>query len=127
MAHPEINTADIYTFSNLVHEAGGILVHAHPHRIRAYIDPDFQPIYEVCDGIEVYNAADSMEINNQGLQDAMNLGKLMTSGGDVHSVNETNIGKAGVAFTRRLRDGKDFVQALRKGEGHLMVNGEIRR
>lgn len=125
LAHPELNTADIYIFSDLIHEAGGILVHAHPHRIRAYIDPNFKPIYEVCDGIEVYNAADSIEINELGLKDAMALGKLMTSGGDVHSVNEKNIGKAGVAFARRIKNGRDFVQALRNGEGHIVVDGEI--
>jgi predicted metal-dependent phosphoesterase TrpH len=125
LAHPELNTADIYTFSHFVHEAGGVMVHAHPHRIRAYIDPKFQPIYEVCDGIEVYNAADPMEINELGMKDALALGKLMTSGGDVHTATEQNIGKAGVAFERRIRDGRDFVEALRKGEGHIVMNGEI--
>jgi hypothetical protein len=125
LAHPELNTADVYTFSRLVHEAGGILVHAHPHRIRAYIDPNFKPIYDVCDGIEVYNAADPMGINELGMEDAIDLGKLMTSGGDVHCDTENNIGKAGVAFKRRIKDGRDFVEALRNKEGHIIIDGEI--
>jgi hypothetical protein len=128
LAHPELNTARIETYAELVHEYGGILVHAHPHRIRDYIDPDFMPRYDVCDGIEVYNAGDDDEINELALQDAINLNKLMTSGGDVHKViDEPKLGRAGVGFERRLKDIHDFVNALKNGEGQIMFHGEMRK
>lgn len=127
LVHPELNTARIETYAELVHDAGGILVHAHPHRIRDYIDPDFEPRYDVCDGLEVYNAGDIDEINELALQDAIALNKLMTSGGDVHQVeNELKLGKAGIGFERRLKDSADFVHAIKNGEGHIMFNGEMR-
>jgi len=125
LAHPELNSADIEEYARLVHGAGGIMVHAHPHRKRDYIPPNFMPRYDVCDGIEVYNAADPKEINDKNLQDAIRLGKLMTSGGDVHIASDINIGKAGMAFDRRLKDITDFVKALKQGEGHVMYAGEM--
>lgn len=128
LVHPELNTARIETYAELVHEYGGILVHAHPHRIRGYIDPDFMPRYDVCDGIEVYNAGDDDEINELAVQDAIQLNKLMTSGGDVHKViDEPKLGRAGVGFDRRLKDIHDFVTALKNGEGQIMFHGEMRK
>lgn len=128
LAQPELDTARIETYAELVHEYGGILVHAHPHRIRDYIDTDFMPRYDVCDGIEVYNAGDVDEINELAVQDAIRLNKLMTSGGDVHKViDEPKLGRAGVGFDRRLGDIHDFVKALKNGEGHIMFHGEMRK
>ena len=127
LAYPELNEADIETYAKLVHEAGGILVHAHPNRIRDYIDLSIPNSYEVCDGIEVYNAADSDEINQLNLQDAKSLGKIMTSGGDVHKVDDKKLGLAGMGFERRLNDIHDFINALKAGEGHLIIHGEVRK
>ena len=128
LAHPELNTARIEEYADLVHEYGGILVHAHPHRMRDYIVPDIAPRYDVCDGIEVYNASDTDEVNELAVQDALTLNKLMTSGGDVHRViDEPKLGRAGVGFERRLKDGKDFVNALKNGEGQIMFHGEMRK
>ena len=128
LAHPELNTARIEAYAELVHEYGGILVHAHPHRSRDYIDPDFAPRYDVCDGIEVYNACDVDEVNELALQDAIVLNKLMTSGGDVHKViDEPKLGRAGVGFERRLKSINDFVAALKNGEGQIMFHGEMRK
>lgn len=127
LAHPELNEADIETYAELVHEAGGILVHAHPNRIRDYIDSSIPNNFDVCDGIEVYNAADPDEINELNLQDAKSLGKLMTSGGDVHKAeDDKKLGQAGMAFEKRLNDIHDFINALKKGEGHLIIHGEVR-
>ena len=128
LTHPELNTAGIEEYADLVHEYGGILVQAHPHRMRDYIDPDFAPRYNVCDGIEVYNASDTDEVNELAVQDAIRLNKLMTSGGDVHKVqDEPKLGLAGVGFERRLSDIRDFVNALKNGEGQIMFHGEMRK
>lgn len=125
-SHPELETADIGTYAKLVHEAGGILVHAHPHRARGYIDPDFRPRYDVCDGIEVYNACDDSKANVKAMSDAQELELLMLSGGDIHIHDDERIGLAGVAFEKRIKTIEEFVEMLRRGEGHILVNGEIR-
>ena len=127
LSHPELNEADIETYAKMVHEVGGILVHAHPNRIRDYIDPSIPNRFDVCDGIEVYNAHDPDDINELNLQDAKKLGKIMTSGGDVHHAEiDDKLGMAGMAFERRLKDIHDFVDALKNGEGNLIIHGKVR-
>ena len=123
-SHPELEYASIDTYAKLVHEAGGLLVHAHPHRIRDYIKPDVQPRYDVCDGIEVYNAGDEMEINRIGMQDAIKLNMIMTSGGDIHKSWDERIGMAGMIFEKRIRSNKDFIEALKSRSGKLVIAGE---
>ncbi len=125
LKHPEIDGASIDEFANLVHEAGGILVHAHPHRVRPYIDADFAPRYDLCDGIEVFNTADSDKRNNAAYEDAVTYNKLMSSGGDVHELDsDQRISEAGFAFDRRLKDIHDFVNAFKNNEGSILIHGE---
>lgn len=127
LAHPELDTVSIETCAALVHDAGGILVHAHPYRMRSYIVPDVKPRYDICDGIEVYNAGDTDERNELAFQDALRLQKIMTSGGDVHQAwGCAELGPAGIGFQRRIKDISDFVNALKHGEGHIMFHGEMR-
>ncbi|MBQ8803964.1 MAG: hypothetical protein IJZ53_10040 [Tyzzerella sp.] len=125
-AHPELDTNDIDIYARLVHEAGGILVHAHPHRKRAYIPEGIAPRYDVCDGIEVYNACDFPESNAMSLNDAIGLHKLMTSGGDIHVVGDERIGLAGMVFEKRIKTIEEFVAALRMKEGNVMIDGQVR-
>ena len=125
LKHPEINGASIDEFVNLVHEAGGIVIHAHPHRVRPYIDPDFTPRYDLCDGIEVFNTADSDKYNQAAYKDAINFNKLMSSGGDVHELDsDERISQAGYAFDRRLKDIYDFVNAVKNREGSILIHGK---
>ena len=62
MNHPELDTATIEEYANIIHEHGGILVHAHPYRSREYIIPNVVPRYDVCDGIEVYNMTNEIGV-----------------------------------------------------------------
>ena len=127
LAHPELNDAPIDVYANLVHEAGGILIHAHPHRVRPYIDPDFEPRYDLCDGIEVYNTGDSDKRNNEAYEDAIAHNKLLFSGGDIHELDsDERISQAGFAFERRLTDIHDFVNAVKNREGYVLIHGEKR-
>lgn len=125
-SHPEIETADLDTFAKLVHEEGGILIHAHPHRKRGYIPEGVMPRYDVCDGIEVYNGGDDYAINDMAYQDAIRLDRFMTSGGDVHMTSEGRIGRTGNIFERRIRTMDELIEALRNREGYLLIDGEQR-
>lgn len=125
LAHPELNEAPIDVYADLVHQAGGILVHAHPHRVRPYIDADFAPRYDLCDGIEVFNTGDSDKRNNAAMEDAIAHKKLLCSGGDVHELDsDERISQAGLAFERRLKDIHDFVDAFKNNEGYILIHGE---
>ncbi len=124
LSHPELNTADIDTYAKLVHQAGGILVHAHPYRQRAYIPQSFQARIDLCDGIEVYNAHDPWEHNKLALDDAITLGKLPFSGGDMHRTVDKTIGDAGVLFDRRVKSMAEFLELIRGRNYSLLIDGK---
>lgn len=123
LAHPDWKSTSIDIFAKWVHEAGGLLVHAHPNRMRDYIIPGVKPRYDVCDGIEVYNSYDSTETNAMSMQDAKDLDKIMTSGGDVHVKNAQNIGLSGIGFTHRIKTNAEWVEALKSRKGSLLIDG----
>jgi len=125
-SHPELETADIDTYAELVHAMGGVLVHAHPHRRRGYISPDVAPRYDLCDGIEVYNGGDDSITNDMAYQDAVLLDKFKTSGGDVHKVSEGRIGRTGNMFEHRIKTMEELITALRNREGYLLIDGQKR-
>ena len=124
-AHPEIETIDIDTLAQLVHEEGGIIIHAHPYRKRGYIPEGVMPRYDVCDGIEVYNGGDDYATNDMAYQDAVRLDKIMTSGGDVHMISEGRIGRTGNNFERIIRTMDELILALRNKEGCLLIDGKV--
>ena len=124
-AHPEIETIDIDTLAQLVHEEGGIIIHAHPYRKRGYIPEGVMPRYDVCDGIEVYNGGDDYATNDMAYWDAVVLDKFMTSGGDVHMISEGRIGRTGNNFERRIRTMDELILALRNKEGCLLIDGKV--
>lgn len=127
LAHPELETASIDEYADLVHQAGGILIHAHPHRVRPYIDADFKPRYDLCDGIEVYNTGDSDKRNQAAYEDALELNTLMFSGGDIHELDsDTRISQAGIAFDSRISSIEEFVRKVKNHEGYYLVHGELK-
>ena len=93
--------------------------------MRPYIDADFAPRYDLCDGIEVFNTGDSDKRNNAAMEDAIAHKKLLCSGGDVHELDsDERISQAGLAFERRLKDIHDFVDAFKNNEGYILIHGE---
>lgn len=124
-SHSELEHADIETYSELVHEVGGILVHAHPHRKREYIKEGIPPRYDVCDGIEVFNACDEMEVNELARQDAIQRDMIMTSGGDIHRSWDERIGLGGIVFKERIQTNEAFVKELKNRTGRLVIEGKM--
>ncbi len=125
VSHPELDRASLADWTRLAHEAGGLVIHAHPHRDRAYVTPNVAPRYDLCDGLEVYNAGDSHAANAKARADGGSLGLIQTSGGDTHWVDDGKIGLAGMLFPERIRNGQALVQALRSGCGQPILNGAI--
>lgn len=129
IAHPEIRTATVEEQFRLIHEAGGMIIHAHPFREEPYI-PEIRLFPEYVDGVEGINATHSNHRSlghNNPEYDAKaiayaNQHKLpMSAGSDIHS---TNLLGGGVAFKRRLTSIQDFCQAILTGEDYVLTNGD---
>lgn len=91
-----------------------VLVQAHPYRERGYLK-DIKLMPEICDGIEVYNAANPDYQNALGYQYAKKLDLPMTAGSDIHFYNDDAMG--GMLLPKRIHDTSEYVQIVRAREG----------
>lgn len=130
--HPELREVTIEEQYDLVHRAGGMVIHAHPYREASYI-PEIRLFPDSVDGVEVYNASHFGRVpeesgrstyDRKAWEYAANYNLPCTGGSDIHS---TNLVFGGMAFTRKLTDVKDYMQAVLKREGKPMDYFEIRR
>jgi hypothetical protein len=102
-------------------EAGGVVVQAHPFRVRDYIPAPWEELpAEHLDGVEVYNACNDDLSNLRALGLAERLGGIATAGSDSHSLS--SLGQAGIACERRIRTERELVDLLRSGDYELYTN-----
>ncbi|WWR16747.1 PHP domain-containing protein [Lachnospiraceae bacterium JLR.KK008] len=129
LAHPQLWTASVEEQYALVHEGGGLVIHAHPFRKEYYI-PQVRLFPEAVDGVEGLNATHSnsrsLEHNDRTFDEeaivyAREHDLPMTAGSDIH---RTALLGGGMAFRRKLKDAQDFVQAVKNREDYLLTNGE---
>ena len=97
-----------------VHKAGGAMIQAHPYRERDYLE-DIKLAPTACDGVEVYNAANSANMNALGYEYCTKLGLPMTAGSDIHFFNDKSMG--GMLFEHKIGSVKEFAKALVDGSG----------
>ena len=98
-----------------VHKAGGIMIQAHPFRERDYLsDIKLAPAAAV-DGIEVYNAANSANMNALGFEYCTRLDLPMTAGSDIHFFHDKEMG--GMLFDEKIDSVEEFAASViaRKG------------
>lgn len=120
---PEIEKMNIYEFADFCHENGWFIAHAHPFRVRSYINIDVSPVTDCIDGIEVYNHCNRPIENIEATKLCEKLELIPISGSDSHS--KDYCGLAGVAFEEKITSSKDLVKALFERKARLIVNGEI--
>lgn len=129
MENEAIRSAGIESQYELVHNAGGIVVQAHPYRVEPYI-PAIRVFPEYSDAIEAINAMHSNPAstshnepswNDMAVELARANHKIMTAGSDIH--NRKLLG-GGMAFRRRITSSADFCHALRSGEDYVLTDGE---
>lgn len=127
-AHPEIREAGVEEQYRLVKKDGGMVIHAHPFREEAYI-PEVRLFPAFVDGVEGMNATHtspwsvshkSTVYDGQARAYAGEHALVMTAGSDVHS---TTVFGGGTAFSRRITDSKDFVQAVLGREDYVLTDG----
>ncbi len=117
--HPEIKDASIPEQYRLIHEAGGMVIHAHPFREAGYI-PEVRLFPEYIDGVEGINSCNRPEFDRKAIAYAAKYGFPMTAGSDIHN---TRLLGGGVAFKRRLESVEDYCSAVLGGEDYLLTNG----
>ncbi len=125
---PELREATVERQYTLVHEAGGMVIHAHPFRQASYI-PEIRLYPEWVDGVEGINAAHSHpkslghylpDYDEEAIAYAREHDFPMSAGSDIHAVE---LFGGGVAFRRRLQSCGDYVQAILQGEDYVMTDG----
>jgi hypothetical protein len=129
LAHPELRHAGMEEHFRLIHEAGGMVIHAHPYREEWYI-PEIRLYPDLVDGIEGVNATHSNsrsqnhnnpEFDRKAIEYAVKNNLPMTAGSDIHT---TDMLGGGVAFKRKLSSIQDYCNAIRQGEDYVLTNGE---
>ncbi len=128
--HPELIDMPFEEYSKLVRQNGGLIVHAHPYREAWYIKYKPNPKLHLVDGIEVNNgSSDDPDNFNYKAWDLAraNPDKIRLSGTDIHEIEHrlSGVGVSGMAFKYKLKDIQHFVDALRAGDGFLIVDGRI--
>ena len=129
ISHPEMKDVSIPEQYRLIHEAGGMVIQAHPYREEAYIT-EIRLFPEVVDGVEGINATHSChlskshnnpEFDTKAIAYAREHQLPMTAGSDVHN---TILFGGGVAFKRKLTSIQDYCHAILSGEDYLLTNGD---
>ena len=128
-AHPQLKDASIAEQYRLVHEAGGMVIQAHPFREEDYMEVIGQ-YPDLVDGLEGVNATHCSPLSlhhknpqwdRQARELARRKGLPITAGSDVHS---TVLFGGGVAFKRKLASIEDYCAAILGGEDYILTDGE---
>lgn len=126
--NPQLWTATVEEQYALVHEAGGLVMQAHPFREEVYI-PEVRLYPDCVDGVEALNAAhhlypghgrDKRAYDVSAIAYAKEKGLPMSAGSDIHS---TALFGGGTAFRRKLQSQADYVQAILCDEDRIMTDG----
>ncbi|MGN1205973.1 MAG: PHP-associated domain-containing protein [Eubacterium sp.] len=129
IAHPEIENASVERQYQLIHDADGMVIHAHPFREEPYI-PEIRLFPEYVDGVEGINATHSSPLSQSHNDPAFDARAIayanehhlpMTAGSDVHS---TALFGGGVAFRKKLKNIHDYCNAIFSGEDYILTNGK---
>ncbi len=122
LKHPEIKDATVEEQYQLVHQDGGMIIHAHPYREASYIK-EIRLFPEWIDGVEVRNTSHQMEkgdrpdFDQNALAYAKKYDFPQTSGSDIHHVD---LYGGGMAFSHKLNSISDFITAVKNREGILL-------
>ena len=126
--HPEIKDATISEQLQLVHEGGGIVIHAHPFREEVYIQ-EVRLFPDLVDGVEGCNATHTSptsaheyvpQYDERARAYAKENGFPMTAGSDVHST--VMIG-GGIRTKDKLKDIHDFTRLILSGKDYVLYDG----
>ena len=124
--HPEISHTTIEEQYRLVHEGGGIVVHAHPYRLDPF-RPEPREYGDYIDAVEAINAKHSNPVHGrdpmwdrQAVRYAAACGKPMTGGSDIH---DTRLIGGGVLSPYPLKSIEDYIELLKGDAAYRLTDG----
>lgn len=125
-AHPEIKDADHTQYLQMIHDAGGAVVGAHPFRERGYVDiVKIHPFQ--CDAMEACNYGNPPYQDILAYTFCKDRGILMTSGTDMHNVKVIDETPCGMVFDEPLNSVQDYADRIRSGKGFTALIPEDRK
>lgn len=105
-----IMDVSVYEYIKRVHDAGGIIVHAHPFREASYIN-EVKLMPKWVDGVEVYNAGNYDEkFNERAKWYAEQYNLPITAGTDNHHLTTDRI--SGISTEQPLESIEDYMDAV---------------
>lgn len=105
-----IMDVSVYEYIKRVHDAGGIIVHAHPFREASYIN-EVKLMPKWVDGVEVYNAGNYDEkFNERAKWYAEQYNLPITAGTDNHHLTAEII--SGICTEQPLESIEDYIDAV---------------
>lgn len=124
IAHPEFETMRHKEVFAAINSVGGLMIQAHPFRLRDYIQAIHLHPRDV-HGVEVYNAGNRPSENELAKLYAEKYDFPVTSGSDIHNISFLipSDGKnpvGGMVFDSPLEDVFDYAKRVKAKEGHIV-------
>lgn len=132
LSHPECEQYTHLQLFDEVNKAGGLMIQAHPYRVRPYIKQiHLHP--ECVHGIEIYNTFNQYQENIDAEKLAADNNLAVTSGSDMHDVrylskllHDDVQPTGGVIFEKRMQSVKDFVETIKSKQGYHVRKSKVR-
>lgn len=118
VSHPEFSEITVTKFCEAVHEAGGILVHAHPFRGHDRTKM-IRLLPNLVDGVEVVNKCNDPKANFLAEQFAENFGLMKLGGTDFHKQEHISL-LGGVAMPVKVNNIQEIFSAAKSGKVRLL-------
>lgn len=124
LEHPEVENMRHKELFAAVNEAGGLMIQAHPFRLRNYMEAMHIHPREV-HGVEIYNAGNKSEENELAELYAKIYDFPVTSGSDIHNIGKVVSGDGvlpvgGMEFELPLNDIFDYVHCIKSKKGKII-------
>lgn len=117
--HPEIMNVSHAALFKMIDSAGGLMIQAHPYRMRSYIKSiNLHP--DDVHAVEVYNAANKPEENEKAIEYAKLHNLPGTSGSDMHDITNMHC-LGGVAFEKPLESVQDYITRIKTNTGFIAL------
>lgn len=115
LAHEEIRDCSRARQLQLIHEAGGCVVQAHPFRWRGYMKR-VRLALGYCDAVEAANAGNFPLSDLYAWNYAKEYGLPVTAGSDNHDSSQTDKVRYAVGTQERVSDIRQLAQMIRAGQ-----------
>ena len=129
MEREELWDASVEEQYRIVHEGGGLVMHAHPYREEWYI-PEIRLYPDYVDGVEIINATHSCHLSKshndplfdvKAIEYARKYNKVTCAGSDVHS---TDVLGGGILLKNKVNSVNELADIIRNNGDYILTNGD---